>query len=157
MNPQRKRRYEALAWLWLALSLGSLLTAWFWPTAVSISWETASEQATAGFHLSRSQTADGPFARITATPLPAQGNAASGAQYRFVDRSVTPGVRYFYLLEEVELDQTIRPYPHHIQPVHAPRWPVWTWPTVLTSSAAALFFFYRSRATMNDADSVLRY
>jgi uncharacterized repeat protein (TIGR01451 family) len=71
--------------------------------AVALSWTTGIELNTAGFVLYRS--ADGTRAsalRITPAAIVAQGSAAGGASYRFIDLTVRAGERYSYWLREVE-------------------------------------------------------
>lgn len=70
--------------------------------AVELTWETASELNNLGFHLYRSQTREGPFDRMTETPIPGLGSSASGAKYRYVDSAVVNGGTYFYKLEDIE-------------------------------------------------------
>jgi len=67
--------------------------------AVALAWETASEADVVGFHLYRAIHAAGPYARITASLFPAQGDMMTGASYSYLDR---PGAgMFFYQLEDV--------------------------------------------------------
>lgn len=70
---------------------------------IAIGWETASEIATAGFHLWRSERSDAGYRRITPALLPARGGPTRSAAYTYADRQTTPGKVYFYRLEEVNL------------------------------------------------------
>jgi hypothetical protein len=74
------------------------------PPRVVVTWETASEVETAGFHVYRSRSPNGEFSRRTETLVPAEGDPLIGASYRYVDEDVVWGQRYVYQLEEVELD-----------------------------------------------------
>lgn len=67
--------------------------------SVLITWETASELGTIGFHLSRGPSPTGPWTRLTESPIPAAGSETTGAEYEFVDRRVFG--RVYYLLTEV--------------------------------------------------------
>jgi hypothetical protein len=68
--------------------------------SVTQAWETALEIDNTGFNLYRAAGQSGPFTRINDALIPAEGDAASGASYRFVD---TPGKGIFrYLLEAVD-------------------------------------------------------
>lgn len=91
-----------VAWLFF----GAALLLWQRTSArVTISWETGSEQNTAGFNLYRSAHPQGPFVQLNQALIAAQGSAAAGAVYRFVDAAAPPQTHY-YRLEEVELDGT---------------------------------------------------
>ncbi len=68
---------------------------------VTLAWETAAEFDLLVFHLYRAHDAAGPYARLTADPIPAQGDATRGASYRYVDQPGS-GV-YYYQLEAVTL------------------------------------------------------
>ena len=69
---------------------------------IRLAWETASETDNAGFHIHRSDTEDGPYARITETIIPAEGGATWGASYAWVDEDVFPGKTYYYKLEDID-------------------------------------------------------
>ena len=69
---------------------------------VLLAWETASEIDNAGFHLWRSQTKDGAYARITQTLIPAKGGPTSGASYTYNDTDVTSPQVWYYKLEDID-------------------------------------------------------
>jgi hypothetical protein len=75
------------------------------PTAagVSVVWETASEIATAGFHLWRSDRPEAGYARITPALLPGCGGPTRSAAYAYTDNTAASGQAYFYKLEEVDI------------------------------------------------------
>ena len=85
------------------------------PARVVVDWETASEVDTAGFLLHRSQSADGPFSPLVETPIPARGDPLVGDAYRYEDRDVVWGRRYFYQLEEVERGGGRNRYPDVVE------------------------------------------
>ena len=64
--------------------------------SVLLTWETASEHGTVGFHVSRGPTSGGPWTQLTQSPIPAQGSESSGATYEFLDRR-TIGRAYYKL------------------------------------------------------------
>ena len=69
---------------------------------VLLTWETASEIDTAGFHLYRLDGSSGNYVKITNSLIPAEGSATSGATYAYDDTDVTGPRIYDYKLEEVE-------------------------------------------------------
>ena len=74
------------------------------PTRILLEWETASEIDNAGFHLWRSETADGEYTRITDSIIPAEGSPTLGARYEYEDFDVESGKTYYYKLEDVDTD-----------------------------------------------------
>jgi len=68
---------------------------------VTLAWETAAEIDNAGFNLYRATTPDGPYTQINGALIVAQGEAASGARYSFLDHGLLPGA-YYYRLEDVD-------------------------------------------------------
>jgi hypothetical protein len=83
-------------------ALGVVMVYVGWRPEITFTWETVSEVDTAGFLLYRSDSLAGPFSPITETPIPAEGDPLVGASYKYKDRDVIWGQRYFYQLEEVE-------------------------------------------------------
>lgn len=72
---------------------------------VDVTWETATEQGTAGFRLYRREGENGEFALVSVDHfVQSLGGPTSGAQYRYRDEQVEAGKTYFYLLEEIEAD-----------------------------------------------------
>jgi hypothetical protein len=66
-----------------------------------LSWETGTEVDNAGFNLYRAVSADGPWTKINAGLISAQGDPVSGASYSFLD---VPGYgTFYYVLEDVDL------------------------------------------------------
>jgi len=73
---------------------------------VIVEWTTASEVDTAGFNLYRSESPEGPFARINNHLIPASPDPLRGGSYAFTDTDVVAGRTYYYQLEDVEIDGT---------------------------------------------------
>jgi len=69
---------------------------------VLLVWETGSELDNLGFHLYRSETASGPWQRITASLIPGLGSSPDGATYSYRDLGLANGTTWYYLLEDVE-------------------------------------------------------
>lgn len=91
--------------LWLLLA--AILTGYqvLNPARVEITWETATEQNTAGFNLYRSTDREGDFVLVNVDEfIPGEGSAVSGASYRYSDSGVEAGQTYYYVLEEIETD-----------------------------------------------------
>ncbi len=75
---------------------------------VIVQWETATEIDHAGFNLYRAASADGPYSPVTPTLIPGQGDAQSGAGYRYED---TPGQgTHYYVLEDIDRNGTRTTY-----------------------------------------------
>ena len=74
--------------------------------SLAIYWETATEIDNLGFHLYRSDTgAPNTFARLNEGLIPSKSpGSGSGAYYEWVDATAVCGQRYYYLLEDVDLD-----------------------------------------------------
>ncbi len=70
--------------------------------AVELSWTTASELQNLGFHLYRSDSAAGPFERITSLLIAGLGSSPVGRSYSYRDSGLVNGRTYHYLLEDVE-------------------------------------------------------
>ena len=104
--------------------LGVVLVRLGFPPRINITWETASEVDTAGFLLYRSGSLDGPFSLLTETPIPAQGDPLVGASYRYEDRDVVWGQRYFYQLEEVERSGARSRFPDVVEGRAGAGWPL---------------------------------
>ena len=97
--------------LWLVLAVGYFYYQIMNPV-VAIQWDTATEVNTAGFNIYRSTAPDGDFLQVNEVDglIPAEGTAVSGAAYHYLDHTVVVNTTYYYLLEEVEYDQTINRY-----------------------------------------------
>ena len=98
----------ALGTLWLLLAAALLGYELLSPPQVEITWETATEQNTAGFNLYRSQAADGEFILVNEDAfIASEGDAVSGASYAYTDSAVSAGATYYYVLEEIETDGSL--------------------------------------------------
>lgn len=69
---------------------------------VLVEWSTASELDTVGFNLYRSADQAGPYERVNTQLIPSSDDPLTGGQYRYKDRVLRGGQRYYYELEEVE-------------------------------------------------------
>jgi predicted secreted hydrolase len=85
----------------LICAMGLVLAACAAP--VEVSWQTETELNTAGFNLYRGEAAEGPYElKVNARLIPASPDPLTGGRYRFVDSSASPGIVYYYQLQEVE-------------------------------------------------------
>ncbi|MCX5898376.1 MAG: hypothetical protein NTY29_09305, partial [Proteobacteria bacterium] len=71
---------------------------------VMLVWVTESEIENAGFNIYRAETEDGTYVRLSASLIPAQGTATSGATYTYADRDVVNRRTYFYKLEDRDVN-----------------------------------------------------
>jgi len=72
---------------------------------ILIEWETATEMDNLGFNLYRSTAVDGEYIQLNEALIPAQNpGAVFGSVYTWLDEGVTPGVTYFYKLEDVDIE-----------------------------------------------------
>ena len=69
---------------------------------VAIQWSTGAEIDHMGFHVLRSSSPDGPFARVNESMIPARGIPPQGARYQYVDYTVHDGGTYYYRIEDVD-------------------------------------------------------
>jgi PKD repeat protein len=70
--------------------------------SVILRWETGSETDNEGFNVLRGTDPAGAFAAINPSLIPADGGPAFGAEYEFIDDGVSPGVTYYYKLEDID-------------------------------------------------------
>jgi len=70
---------------------------------IILEWTTESEIDNAGFNIYRAQSEDGPYEKVNADVIPAQGSSTLGASYEFIDKAVKNRVVYYYKLEDIDL------------------------------------------------------
>ncbi len=141
-TPQKSRSGKLLMLvgiLWLLLAAALMAYQLFIPSKVEITWETATEQQTAGFNIYRSNDPAGDFILInTEQMIDSQGSPVSGASYTFIDENVEAGQKYYYLLEEVEYDSTTNRYEEDMFEYDVPE--VTWWAVILTATSAIIGF-----------------
>ena len=87
----------------LAVTLASFDAQWS-DSQVLVTWDTVSEISNLGFNLYRSESPDQVGELITAQMIPSQSpGSMQGFTYSFVDSNVTPGVTYWYTLEDLDM------------------------------------------------------
>lgn len=67
---------------------------------VRVSWTTSKELNNTGFHVLRSPKEDGEFTQVNQKLIPSNERG----QYEFVDANVEVGRRYYYMLEDVDIN-----------------------------------------------------
>lgn len=72
-------------------------------SAVQVEWVTASEIDNAGFNLYRKTANDTDWAKLNGALIPAEGGPTWPADYEFIDDAVSAGVKYYYLLEDLDV------------------------------------------------------
>jgi hypothetical protein len=71
---------------------------------ILVAWETAMEIDTVGFNVWRSTAEDGGYVQVNSGLIPAESlGGVMGGSYTFTDAGVTPGMVYYYKLEELEV------------------------------------------------------
>lgn len=103
-----KRLIIGLGLFWLCASLLALGFELDRKPKLVIRWATETEVNTAGFNLYRSETPEGSYERINDELIPGAADPLSGADYSFTDDKIEAGRTYYYQLEEVETDGTVR-------------------------------------------------
>lgn len=94
--------FEVIDWATATAVTLTSFTAKGQDSAVELFWETASELNNLGFHLDRATSEEGPYERITPSPIPGLGSSPAGARYSYLDSGLTNGATYFYRLEDIE-------------------------------------------------------
>ena len=69
----------------------------------TLRWATASEVDNFGFDVYRSQDQDGPFVRLTETPVLGAGTSDLPSNYEYVDVTIDPRQSYFYYVESISM------------------------------------------------------
>jgi hypothetical protein len=70
---------------------------------ITLEWSTASEIDNAGFNIYRAE-GNGGYVQINTKLIPAEGTPTEGASYEFIDEDVENRQRYWYMLEDVDLN-----------------------------------------------------
>lgn len=68
-----------------------------------IKWQTASEVDNFGYDIYRGPKEEGPFEKITVTPIPGHGTTDEPSQYEYYDEKIEEGVEYWYYVESISI------------------------------------------------------
>jgi hypothetical protein len=74
--------------------------------SVTLNWVTETELDTSGFNILRADKKKGVYEPINEALIPSEGSATQGASYKFVDNDVQKGKKYFYKLEDIDMNGT---------------------------------------------------
>lgn len=74
--------------------------------ANTLKWRTASEVENFGFDVYRGDAEEGPFEKLTASPIPGAGTVDEPREYRYVDATIDPRRAYWYFVESIAFDGT---------------------------------------------------
>jgi hypothetical protein len=76
---------------------------------VQVHWETGSELTIVGFNVQRSNKRNGAYKPLNAEQIAAQATGTpSGAKYKYQDKHVKKGKKYFYRVELILADNTTK-------------------------------------------------
>jgi hypothetical protein len=104
---------------------------------INLEWTTASEIDTIGFYIYRSENPDQGYVRVNLEVIPSAQDSLTGSEYSYIDTEVTPGVVYYYQLENVNMDgKAARSSPIEVE-ARSNYW-----------SYLLLFFFFAGLATL---------
>lgn len=68
-----------------------------------IRWQTASEVDNFGYDIYRGLKEEGPFTKITKTPVPGNGTTDEPSTYEYWDAEIEEGVEYWYYVESISI------------------------------------------------------
>ena len=69
----------------------------------TLRWKTASEVDNFGFDVYRADLEEGPFERLTESPIPGAGTTDLTSEYSYEDFDIDPHREYFYYVESISL------------------------------------------------------
>ena len=78
--------------------------------SVKLTWITGSETGNKGFNIYRADSERGSFGKVNNTLISAQGGSGTTARYQYVDKDLTNGKKYFYLIEAMKNPVRTRKY-----------------------------------------------
>ncbi|MBI4613344.1 MAG: hypothetical protein HY720_07005 [Planctomycetes bacterium] len=78
------------------------LAATGYDATVLLDWRTGQEVDNLGFNVYRSRFPDRDWVQVNPAMILGLGDSPSGGRYYFLDGTVTNGVRYYYMLEDVD-------------------------------------------------------
>lgn len=69
----------------------------------TLRWTTASEVENFGFDVYRGDAQEGPFERLTESPIPGAGTIDTPSQYEYADDTIDPYAEYWYYVESISI------------------------------------------------------
>ena len=88
----------------LPVQMGNIAATASAGEGIVLAWRTESETNSAGFHVWRSQSENGTYKPVTTSLMSSKGNGSSATAYKYVDKNVLDGNKYWYKIEEVSTD-----------------------------------------------------
>lgn len=79
----------------------SELTAQYKDRVIILNWKTSSETENAGFNVYRSISDQSSFVKVNNELIVGAGNTTQSQSYRYEDRKIITGYRYYYKIEDV--------------------------------------------------------
>ena len=86
-----------------AVTLSSLTATFDASKGVVITWTVESSLNNVGWNIYRSETKKGKYVKLNNTLIPNAEDATSRHIYEYIDQTASPGKRYYYYIEDVEL------------------------------------------------------
>ncbi len=78
--------------------------------ANTLRWSTASEVDNFGFDVYRGDAKEGPFTRLTKTPISGAGTSDVPHKYSYEDETIEEGKAYWYFVESISMDGSREPF-----------------------------------------------
>jgi hypothetical protein len=75
---------------------------------ISITWTTQREESCYGYYIYRADSEVGPFERLNKDVVPGAGTTTTPQDYKVVDQPLPMGKKYYYYVQEVDLDGRTR-------------------------------------------------
>ncbi len=86
-----------------------------------VRWTVGSEESCFGYEVHRSTSRDGPFERISASPVAGHGTSDQVRAYVYEDTRAEAGKTYFYKIEEIKMDNRRRSFPNVFEVAPPPK------------------------------------
>ncbi len=99
----------------IALTLSIFLLPQILFPRIVVRWHTEVEIDSIGFNVLRADVDSEDFRKVNHTLIPAAGNATSGGDYTYVDRSAGWGKHYVYRLQEIDANGKTTIYPQRVE------------------------------------------
>ncbi len=102
MDFRKLRSIYLWAVIFCAIGIGIVGIYNFTRAKIVIEWSTASELDTVGFNIYKSESTITIPTLVNPKPIPASPDPLTGGIFSYTDKEVTPGVNYYYYLEDID-------------------------------------------------------